>query len=332
MKKTLIALVAALALLGIILIKRGSDRKAMQGDVPALDSAAVRGSIRGLRFSKQSDTAVLEMKGGAWLVRNDSFPADTAKLNRVLGFLTGLKAKEKVSQSAERLKEYGLDSAEARHVVMLDGAGKTLADVAVGKTSGADYSSTYWKWEGKPEVYRTPGNFSYDLSVKAEEWKERKLFGFATKDIKFLEVSWKDTTGARYAYKLEATSDTTWKMLQPVDSNRVVLGQAQDMAARFTDMSIDEFVVPADTNVAKARADSATLWTKATLKDGKAFEFSVGKPYNNYYYVKHPARADLIKLSSWRFDTFKKKPFEMLEAPPPPPADTAKSGADAAAP
>lgn len=324
MKKTLIVLVAALALLGIILFKRGSDRKAMQGDVPALDSAALRADLRTIRIYKKPDTSVIELKGGSWVVKRDSFPVDTSKVGRVLGYLSGLKAKEKVSQSPDRLKEYGLDSAEAKHVVILDGNGKPLAEVAVGKTSGADYSSTYWKWEGKPEVYRTPGNFSYELGVKEDEWKDRKLFGFTPKDIKFLEASWKDSTGAAYAYKIESTSDSTWKMLQPVDSNRVVTSLINDAATRYVDMAIDDFVLPADTNLAKSKGDSTTLWTKVTLKNGKSYELSVGKPYDSFYYVKHPTRAETLKLSAWRFDSFKKKPFELLAAPPAP-VDSAKA-------
>jgi hypothetical protein len=46
-----------------------------------------------------------------------------------------------------------------------------------------------------------------------------------------------------------------------------------------------------------------------------------------YAYAKYPARPDTIKLSSWRFDTFKKKPFELLDAPPAPKPDSGKAPA-----
>jgi hypothetical protein len=328
MKKTLIVLVAALALLGVILFKRGSDRKALGQDVPVLDSAK-KAEVVSFRIAKLADTVSIARKDGAWGVGKDAWLGDTAKINRALGHLFSLQAKEKVSQNESRLKEYGLDSSEAKHVVITGKDGKAMAEVVIGKTSGADYSSTYWKWEGKPEVYRTPGNFSYEIGVKEDEWKERKLFGFQAKDIRFLEASWKDTTGASFAYKLEATSDTTWKMLEPVDSNRVVKHMAADAASRFSEMAVDEFIGSADTNVAKAKLDSATLWAKVTLKDGKSHEISAGRPYDNYFYVKHPGRADFVKLSSWRFDNLKKKPFELLEAPPPP-ADTAATAQGAA--
>jgi hypothetical protein len=331
MKKTLILLAVAVAALAFLLFKRGSDRKAMQVDTPALDSTT-RAEAVTFKIAKKPDTTVLALKNGAWVVQRDSFPVDTGKVARALGHIFGLKAKEKVSENAARLAEYGLDSAEAKHIAILDKDGKPLAEVVVGKTSGADYSSTYWKWEGKPQVYRTPGNFAYELGAKDEEWKERKLFRFAAKDIKFLEVSWKDTTGAAYSYKLEALTDSTWKMLQPTDSNRVVAALANDAASRFTDMGIDEFVAAGDTNVAKAALDSATTWAKVTLEDGRTFEVKAGKPYANFYYVKNPTRPETVKLSGWRFDSFKKKPFELLEAPPAP-KDTSAAGkaAEAAA-
>lgn len=325
MKKTLTILAGALVVLGFILFKRGSDRNAMQADVPALDSTR-KAQVKTLRIFKKPDTTVMENKDGAWVVKQGGFPVDTGKINRALGHIFSLQTREKVSQSAARLGEYGLDSVEAKHVEILDG-GNTIAAVAIGKTSGADYSSTYWKWEGKPEVYRTPGNFSYEIGVKEDEWKDRKLFTFQPKDIKFLQASWKDTTGAAFAYKLEATSDSTWKMLEPMDSNRVVKQLATDAASRFAEMGIDEFVTATDTNAAKARGDSASIWAKVTLKDGKSFELSAGKAYDNFYYVKHPTRSDIIKLSAWRFDNLKKKPFELLEAPPAPKDSTAAAAA-----
>lgn len=321
MKKTLVILVAALALLGVILFKRGSDRKALGEDVPALDSAR-KVDVRTVRIFKRPDTTILVRKDGVWAAGKDAFPGDTAKINRTLGYLFSLQKKEKVSTNPDRLKEYGLDSAEAKHVALLDASGKPIAEVVIGKTSGADYSSTYWKWDGKTEVYRTPGNFSYELAAKEDDWKDRKLFGFSVKDIKFLEAEWKDTTGAKFAYKLEARRDSTWKMLAPVDSNRVVRTLAADAASRFAEMTIDQFVAAGDTNAAKAKGDSTTLHAKVTLENGKTYELSAGKPYDNYFYIKHPTRPEIIKISAWNFDKLKKKPFELLEAAPVP-QDTA---------
>jgi hypothetical protein len=325
MKRTLIVFVVALAVLGALLLKKRSNDKSLSKDTPALDSTFKAG-VTSFRVAKKPDTSALEKKDGKWVVAKDGFSVDTAKFNKVLANVFSLQAKELVSNSAARLSEYGLDSAEAKHVSLKDASGKAIAEVVIGKTSGADYSSTYWKWEGKPEVYRTPGNFTWEIATKDDEWKDRKLFTATAKDVKTVETTWKDTLGATYSYKLEAVSDSTWKMTAPQDSNRVKNASALEMASRFAEMSIDEFVAAADTNLPKVKLDTPAVWVKVGLKDGTVHELKASKVLGGYAYTQHPARKDLIKLSSWRFDTFKKKPFELLDAPAAPKVDSAQAG------
>lgn len=323
MKRTLIVLVAALAVLGLILIKKNRVEQSMQSDAFVLDTAGAA-KATSLSVIKKPDTARLEKKDGNWVVSKDGFTVDTAKINKVLGYLFKLQDKEKVSESKERLAEYGMDSSEAKHIRLGTGSGKTV-EVVIGKTSGADYSSTYWKWEGKPAIYRTPGNFSWEIGVKDQDWKQRKLFSAGPKDVKFIETTWQDSTGKSYSYKLEAVTDSTWKMLVPEDSNRVKNALASEMAARFADMSIDDFVNSNDTNLAKVKLDTPMVRIKIGLKNGTTHELKAGTLIEGFYYSLHPARPDTIKLAAWRFDSFRKMPFELLEAPPPPKADSAKS-------
>lgn len=337
MKRTIIVLLAALALLAAILMKKNSNEKSMRQDAHALDSARKADAAyltvikrQDTTAGKAPDTSALRLLDGKWVVARDSFTADTAKVNKVLGHIFRLQNKELVSNNAARLGEYGLDSVEAKLVAIRDGSGKSLAEVMVGKTSGADYSSTYWKWADKPEVYRTPGNFTWEIAVKEEEWKERKLFpSVAAKEIKFIESTWKDSLGADYSYKLESTSDSTWKMLAPQDSNRVKNSLAVDMANRFADMAIDEFIAAQDTNAAKINPDSAAIGIKVGMKDGTNFELKASRVLDGYAYARHPSRNDLVKVSGWRLDSFKKKPFELLDAPPAAPADTAEAAVNA---
>lgn len=325
MKRTLIVLLAALAVLAGILMKKRSSDKSMSRDSLVLDSAW-KANVTGLAVIKKPDTSRLEKKDGKWVVAKDAFQVDTGKINKVLTHVFSLQDKELVSTSAARLAEYGLDTVEAKHVSLKDGAGKSV-DVVIGKTSGADYASTYWKWAGKPEVYRTPGNFTWEIATKDNDWKDRKLFGATSKDVKFVEATWKDSAGTAYSFKLESVNDSAWKMLAPQDSNRVKNALATEMASRFAEMSIDEFVDPKDTNLVKVKLDTPAVWIKVGLKSGATHEIRATKVMDGYAFAQHPARKDTIKLSGWRFDSFKKKPFELLESPPPPPADTAKAAA-----
>ena len=105
-------------------------------------------------------------------------------------------------------------------------------------------------------------------------------------------------------------------MVAPQDSSRIKKSLVSEMASRFVDMSIDEFVAEKDTNLTKVKIDSPAVDVKVTLKSGTLIEFKASKTLAGYAYTKHPTRQELIKLSAWRFDAFKKKPFELLDAPP----------------
>ncbi len=312
MKRTILLLLAALVVLAAILLKKNRDEKSIRSDAPALDSTR-KAEVKSIHVGKQkTDSTDLEQKDGIWVVAPDAFPVDTTKINKLIKNIFSLQNKEVVSHNPARYSEYGLDSVESRHVIFLDGFGKALADVVIGKTSVSDFNSTYWRWTGKDDVYRTPGNFAWEIGVKPEEWKERKLTQAKVTDLKTIETTWKDSTGTAYHYKLQATSDTTWKMLEPQDSNRVQTALVSEMASRFTEMMIDEFVSATDTNLSKVKVDSPAVWVKVTLKNGKTEELKASKGMDGFAYTSHPARKELIRLSTWRLDSYKKKPFELL--------------------
>jgi Domain of unknown function (DUF4340) len=323
MKKTLLVLVGALVLLGLILIKKGKDEKSMRSDAPVLDST-LKADVKSVNTAKRPDSTALLVKDGQWVVTASGFPVDTARINKLLKNIFSLQDKEIVSHNPERYAEYGLDSIEAKHVILKNTSGKVIADVIIGKTSGSDYSSTYWRWANKPDVYRTPGNFSWEIVTKEDDWKERKLAHVKATEVRTIETTWHDSLGFAFHYKLEATSDSTWKMLEPEDSSRVNKAMVSEMTNRFTALSIDEFVSPQDTNLAKVNVDSPSVSVKFTFKDGKSMELKGSKTLGTFSYVKHPSRTELIKLSAYQFEAFKKKPFELLDAPPAPAPDTSK--------
>jgi len=172
-KKTLLALAAAVLLLAVALFLDHHRDVSRLSSQFAFDTAQ-KADISYLRVIQQNDTAVLLKTGGMWVTAQDSFPVDTAKMNKDLSYLLSLQSKEMVSSDPARLSEYGLDSNEAKHVEWKTAGGTTYRAV-IGKTSGVDYSSTYWKFEDKPEVYNTPGDFTWEVGVHPADWKDRTL-------------------------------------------------------------------------------------------------------------------------------------------------------------
>jgi hypothetical protein len=128
-------------------------------------------------------------------------------------------------------------------------------------------------------------------------------------------------------------NDTTWKLVEP-QAALVKLQDAQDMTSRFADLSIDDFVVEGDTNFAAAAIDSPAVKIQVETRDGRQFSVAASRKVGFQRYAYHPVMTKTpLQLSSWRFESFTKKPFEIIEPPKPeaPPVDSS-TGAPAASP
>jgi Domain of unknown function (DUF4340) len=319
MKKSLLALAAAIVLLGLILFMNKRNAAESGKGQFAFDTSQYT-QMGSLWVASGADTSRLEVKDGQWVVAKDGWLVDTAKIHKVVKALYGIQSGDMVSNNPARATEYGLDSATGKSVSWKDKSGKEVAKVIVGKTSSADFSSTYWKYADKPEVFSTPGNFTWEIAARDEDWKQRRFFpGSTLKDLQFVEVTWKDSLGVAYNYRLEAVNDTTWRMLSPAP-NPVKRKMAEDIYNRVLESQVDDFMLPNDTNKTKVALDSPVVVIKTEFKGGKASEMKISKTLDTYTYVLHPHRADTVRMGSWRFDMFKKKPFELIE----PVVDTAK--------
>lgn len=169
MKKTLLTLAGALLLLAVILLVKDQRDKAAAKPRHVFDATAE--DVTSLTLAYQQDSVALVRLAGRWVNAADSFPADTARLYRVLDRVLTIQDRERASRSADtaRLAEYGLSAAEAKRATwtLADGTRQT---VLLGKTSGTDYGSTYWKFTDRPEVYLTPGSFTHEIPARPQDW------------------------------------------------------------------------------------------------------------------------------------------------------------------
>jgi hypothetical protein len=174
MKKTVLWFGGAAVLLALVLIvvkveERGTSLLNPEGFV--FDTAQVS-EVVWLRVIYQNDTAELERKGSDWVGVRTGEPARTERVQRALTGLLGIRSLEKVSESNDpvRLDEFGIGAADAKQVDWKLTSGEKFR-VLLGKISGTDFNSTYWKWDDKAGVYRTPGDFTFDLASQETEWK-----------------------------------------------------------------------------------------------------------------------------------------------------------------
>jgi hypothetical protein len=314
MKKTLWVLAGAVLLLAMVLLIDHRRDASRQADQFAFDTTQ-KADVTYLKIVLQKDTTEMIKTGGKWVAAADSIPVDTAKINKSLSYLLRMQDKEIVSSNPSRLVEYGLDTAQAKHIEWRDAGGKKVR-IELGKISGADYRSMYWKWEDRPVVYRTPG-FTYDIATSSADWKDHSLVTVDARDVKSIEVNWRDSADQSFHYKLEAVNDTLVRMMEP-DTALVKKTEAMDLLAQAGQFVVDDFVVPGDTNVAKARLDTPMVAIRIDLKSGKSHEIKGGKTFNDMVYTRHPFWNKVVMVSSWRFKRFEKMPYELM-------ADTARA-------
>jgi hypothetical protein len=170
-KKMLWFFAGALVLLALVLGLRKFGDRALNREGFVFDTSDVAEVVY-LRVVYQGDTAELDRKQGEWVTIREGVKANPARVERALRGLLGIRSQEKVSESPDeaRLAEFGIGAADAKQVDWTLASGKK-ARVLLGKTSGNDLNSTYWKWEDEAAVYSTPGDFTFDLASREQEWK-----------------------------------------------------------------------------------------------------------------------------------------------------------------
>ncbi len=324
MKKALAALAfAVLMLAGLFTIRHMMATRAAAPRFAYADMTAE--AVVRLHVSYWGDSVTLVKEAGQWVTSRDRFPADTARLRRVLGHLLGLQTREQVSRrdsdriDAAELAAYDLDATRARHVTWTLADGRS-AQVSLGKVSGIDYGSSFWKPSGEAVIYRTPGTFVFDVSSRSQDWKDTALFPpFVPSDIQTVSVAWRGDAGrTEYILQREGEdADTgigagTGYVLHADDGTRIP-ARREDAARLFmhaAQFRIDEFVGGEDTAATPARRASLEdpyLRIRITLRDGTTHDVLAGDVVHDLYrYVKHPRHPDPVRVFVWRFDYFEK--------------------------
>ena len=317
MKKNFEILLAALLLLVSVLWVKNYREGAPRRNGFVFDTTRAA-DVTGLRVRYLRDSMELVTSGKRWWTAGDSFPVDTLRVRKVLGWLLRIQMREKVSDSADgqSLWEYGLDPENAKAVAWTWASGDTTS-VLLGKTSSLDYSFTYWKWRDKPAVYRTPGNFIWDVSPRAHDWRERSLWApFTVANVRAVSVDWRDSAGAMQHYKLERAGDTGFRLTEPLAAV-AARDAAEKVFLRAPEFAADDFGLELDPDHDRVSLADPAVVVRILLKNGTTHTLKAGRVFRGYQYTQHPSHRNLVWVFQWRYDYFKKRPEELISPTPP---------------
>ena len=314
LKKVLLALAAAFVLLLLVLWLREARHAASLRPAYVFDTTQASAITR-LAVTYQEDSSTIVRVDGRWVVLPDSFPADTAKVRNALHRLLRVEDKERVSVSTDsaRLMEFGLHPGEVKSVTWTDASGATTR-IYVGNISGADFSSTFWKREDMPDVYRTPGSFTFEIPARATDWKDKTLFPhFEPSDVQAVEVEWRVVSGDWVSYRAERTGDSTFRLTAPREADAP---GALEVFRQSTQLIIDEHVDPADPALLFLDVDDAVTRVRITLRDGVEHALEVATELDGQHFARHPVHpSGIIKVARWRLDALRVNPDSLLTPP-----------------
>jgi hypothetical protein len=194
--------------------------------------------------------------------------------------------------------------------------------VLLGKMSSLDYSFIYWKWRDRPEIYRTPGSFIWEVSPRAADWKEHAFWkSFEPADVSAIAVDWRDSTGAVQHYRVErsvsskSAGPNSFKLTEPKvgPASSQVVGKLFEKAAQFV---ADDFGIELDPNVnrvAEVIRTKPALVIRISLKNGTTHTLKAGPIFEGLQYAQHPYHRNLVWVFKWRFDYFRKTPEQLAD-------------------
>ncbi len=152
--------------------------------VPAIDQT----SIDKIVIINKKVPIVLHKENQNWLIGKECYIADIQKISNMLQDMHNLELTTLVSENKDYAR-YWLDKEDGIIVSMFIGNKKQI-EVVIGKL-GPNYSSTYVRIEGNPNIYLARGNLRLSFDVDVDEIRDKKILSFKDVNINKLLINYR---------------------------------------------------------------------------------------------------------------------------------------------
>lgn len=210
-KLSILGLIAVLAVIaGVWLAGRQTSPPSIESAALYPDLKSELASITALRIVKAGGQPALEVRRGdnGWTVaeRHD-FPADEAKLRKLITSLTEAKVLEEKTSNPESYKALGVedvsDAAAGGVQIELDGPKQPIKLIVGKQAQGAQ--SQYVRRAGEPKSWLV--NKSIDTSSSADQWLRKDIIDVSADRVQSAEVTIDKSKPYSAAKKTRADAD-----------------------------------------------------------------------------------------------------------------------------
>ncbi len=192
--------------------KEVDEGKAIGGALLADLTDAVEDIDRIEITNKEESLILTRTDDNEWLVETyDGYPADHAKINRLIVELTGIKVADRLTDKPEKYEQFGLegDVGSAGRVRMLDEQGDVIMTLLIGKERETEISRTsmtrpggrYLRINNEPYVYLADADV-YWINTNFSSWTDTQILSVPANEVvsvgidhgstQTFTVEWKD--------------------------------------------------------------------------------------------------------------------------------------------
>jgi hypothetical protein len=177
LKKEYLFIAIAIVLLVGYLSVRETDRTEYR--LPAI-AKVVASDITRIEISRQNAAVALEKKDSKWQIQPQGYPADSGKVNAMLGDLEKLSLTALVSES-KSYSRYDLEPDKAIRIKAW--AGEELKrDIQIGKPAPT-FQHTFVRIGDAPEVYHAQQNLKTAFDQTADKLRDKTVLAFNMEEV-----------------------------------------------------------------------------------------------------------------------------------------------------
>jgi hypothetical protein len=244
--------------------------------------------IKSIALTNEHGQIALARDGGEWALKKP-FEAgvESTEMNSFLSQITSAEAEEFVSESADDLAKYGLDSPKVTLKAQLnDGSEKTIS-------VGVKEDSHYAKSSTRAQVFKISSSLYDKLNIKASDLRNKEMFKLDKDNLSKVEIKnpnlklIAEKSGDKWAIKEPADKKDkdapTFKVINPFETKA-------------------EEILESPSSDIKSKLAKPAVEAKLTYKDGKVVEVKVSSADGDNAYVTVKGRSEVFKVKKQMLD------------------------------
>ena len=231
--------IGIIVVLVLLLVFYNKDKKS--GDIPKIKSFD---NAEEIMISKKDAQINLYKKENKWLINEQAYPADKAKVEQLEKAMKELEITDLITREPY-LAKYELDPEKAVRVTVKE-KDKILRDILIGKASST-YRSAYIKFVNDSKVYLASGNLSEEFNKNVDDLRDKEIYKVGKDEVTSFELMY----GGKLSFEKQSVE---------VEDNKASneLKKDQEKAEEVKKIKVDKWICKEYRNTAidKSKVDS----------------------------------------------------------------------------